>query len=57
MAPSTWQKLLLPLAACALLPAAVVASGRGWDMDQEPLAGSFDDDACPDYAQYAAYPQ
>ncbi|KAK3944804.1 hypothetical protein QBC46DRAFT_455861 [Diplogelasinospora grovesii] len=27
-----------------------------WDMNQEPLASTFDQEACPDYAQYATYP-
>ncbi len=49
---------LLPLLASVLAPAA--ASELVWDSTEKPLVGSshhFDKAACPDYANYAAYPQ
>jgi hypothetical protein len=36
---------------------AVAAVSAGWSGDQDPLTGTFDKAACPDYATYAAYPQ
>jgi uncharacterized protein len=45
-----WCLLVVPLLAPAV--AAV-----GWNGNQEPLSGTFDKAACPDYASYAAYPQ
>jgi hypothetical protein len=45
-----WCSLVVPL----LAPAVVAV---GWNGNQEPLKGTFDKAACPDYASYAAYPQ
>jgi hypothetical protein len=45
-----WCSLAVPL-----LAPAVAAFGR--DGNQDPLMGTFDKAACPDYTSYAAYPQ
>ncbi|KAK0636894.1 hypothetical protein B0T17DRAFT_93594 [Bombardia bombarda] len=50
-----WPSLLLLLSASLSRPVAA-SDELVWDMDQQPLAGEFDQAACPDYAQYAAVP-
>jgi hypothetical protein len=45
----SWYSLVLPL----LAPAAA----QDWDGYQQPLTGTFNQAACPDYASYAAFPQ
>jgi hypothetical protein len=45
-----WCSLVAPL----LAPAVAAFGGNG---NQDPLMGTFDKAACPDYTSYAAYPQ
>lgn len=49
---------LFALLSLALLSARLVGALMGVEHEQQdPLYGSFDKDACPDYAVHATYPQ
>lgn len=54
MAQLRWSSLLLPLLALDYAPASATV---GDYTNQEPLTHKFDKSACPDYANYATYPQ
>ncbi|KAK3294705.1 Six-hairpin glycosidase-like protein [Chaetomium fimeti] len=44
----TWYSFVIPLLA--------TATAQVWDDNQQPLTGTFDETACPDYVSYAAFP-